>query len=857
MWYGSRRFVAVAFAGALLGFGAIAFAAPAIVLFLLSLVSLLPSLMTARRAAPEKCRPYATPVAGLYPGTRWDWILAGFRPLWAGALAAVRAIRSIRLDRLSWPSGVVHLLICLTIVAATLVAAGFVHVHFDRTNLPDIEPFTRFEFPSIGHVYDANGQPLIELAREYRRIAKYEDIPPIVRDAILAAEDKNFFSHSGVDYSRFPRMLGKVRIGALLARPLRLGRPEEGNRPAIFPQGGSTITQQLVRGHFLQNLTVFQTLTASENNKQLRHGALLPRALSYLIGGRNANMFVRKLEEIRLSFWIEKEMQARFGSKRRAKEEILARYASLIYMGNGQYGFATAAEYYFGRPLATFTSEDADKAALLAGISKSPRDYAPSAKDSGRVLRRRNQTLALMAANGFISVEREANAQQHPIPAVPPSKGKRLRVAAVVDSVLEELKGLGANLSINDLLQGRIQVYSTVDSRVQQIVNEALEHGLELYEKRHPRARGLVQGSVVVLKNRDASILAETGGRQFYADRSASYSDYNRVTQSLRQPGSAMKPIVYLAAFRRGILNLESMVPDEPIGVPDGTKTKWISNYDGRFKGMIPLRQALAESRNAVAIWITQQIGMASILRTSQILGVQTALQPYATTALGASEVNLLELANAYRAIASGILAQPYVIRKIVRNAGSVAVGNEPNGAPVSIDDSALSLIQEGLRSVVRLPSGTAHALDSRAFPVAVMGKTGTTNDFRDALFVGSTYGPEGITIAVRIGFDDNRSLGAKETGGRVALPVFREIMLKVYRQKLTGLVPKFPARMEQSINAYLEDAPDGAEMPLLSLSVTGPFSHDQSLDTLGQAPSKPRALAPGQGAEGNRGSSQ
>jgi penicillin-binding protein 1A len=267
------------------------------------------------------------------------------------------------------------------------------------------------------------------------------------------------------------------------------------------------------------------------------------------------------------------------------------------------------------------------------------------------------------------------------------------------------------------------------------------------------------------------------------------------------------------------------MVPDEPISVLDGKKTKWISNYDGQFKGMIPLRQALAESRNAVAIWITQQIGIASILRTSQILGVQTTLQPHAATALGASEVNLLELANAYRTIASGILAQPYVIRKIVRDSGQVAVGNENGGSPVSIDDSALSLIQEGLRGVVRLPSGTAHSLDSSSFPVAVMGKTGTTNDFRDALFVGSTYGPKGITIAVRIGFDDNRSLGPRETGGRVALPVFKEIMLKAYREKLIGLVPKFPARMEQSINAYLEgDSPEGEDLLRLGISATRAF---------------------------------
>jgi len=267
-----------------------------------------------------------------------------------------------------------------------------------------------------------------------------------------------------------------------------------------------------------------------------------------------------------------------------------------------------------------------------------------------------------------------------------------------------------------------------------------------------------------------------------------------------------MKPMVYLAAFHQRDFNLETMVPDEPIGVPDKDKqsTKWISNYDQQFRGMIPLREALAESRNAVAIWLTDQIGIGSLLGTSRSLGVKTRLQPYITTALGASEVNLLELANAYRTMASGILAEPHVIRKVLRDSGEVAISNATRRSPVDVNNSALALIQEGLRGVVRIPTGTAHALDSSVFPIAVMGKTGTTNEFRDALFVGSTYGPEGITVAVRLGFDDNRSLGPKETGGRLALPVFKDLMLRVYREKLLGPVPTFPVQIEQNINDYL-----------------------------------------------------
>jgi membrane peptidoglycan carboxypeptidase len=336
----------------------------------------------------------------------------------------------------------------------------------------------------------------------------------------------------------------------------------------------------------------------------------------------------------------------------------------------------------------------------------------------------------------------------------------------------------------------------------------------------------VIQGSVIVLRNRDASVLAETGGRQVYRGRANVYTDFNRVRRALRQPGSTMKPIVYLAAFQHGAFSLDTLVPDAPISVPTGRANgrKWIANYDGRFTGLIPVRQALAESRNAVATWIAARIGIDAVIRTSRRLGVQTPLRRYASTALGASELNLLELAAAYRTIASGIVAEPHVIRTIVR-AGDAIPWEIPSGVPVAIDSGTLALIQEGLRGVVRIPTGTAHSLDSRAFPIAVMGKTGTTNEFRDALFVGSTYGLDGVTVAVRIGFDDNRSLGPRETGGRLALPVFREVMLRLYQDELTGPAPSFPRQMERRITQYLRREPPASivdGLPVESVSGAG-----------------------------------
>jgi penicillin-binding protein 1A len=733
-----------------------------------------------------------------------------------GLFRACKATWSNRkVRRLFW---VANVFAALPVVFALLT---LLYINFSRANAPDLDAFIRFEPPTIGHVYDANGQVLIELARERRQVIQYKDIPEVVRQAVLSAEDENFFSHSGVDYSVFLRVLAKTNIHAMFTHPQKSNGANSRERALVFPQGGSTITQQLVRGYFLEKLT------STENANIAQHHGFVPRFLACFIGVPSTNKLLRKVEEMRLSLLIEREMQKRYGSKQKAKEELFARYASFIYLGNGRYGFAAASLFYFGKPIETFTAEDADKAALLAGITKSPGEYAPTAGDLQKPLRRRNQILVLMSENHFLSAAMARRFQQIPI-RLAVHVIEPMGAPAVTENVLEELKALGLHLGpsarpvigTGELLEGHIQVYSTVDDRIQLIANAALANGLNLYEKRHPRSAGLIQGSVVVLRNSDSAILAESGGRDVFKGLNARYSDYNRVTQSLRQPGSTMKPIVYLAAFRQGALDLDTLVPDEPISlvVARNRPLKWVSNFDGAFKGMIPVRQALAESRNAVAIWIAKEIGMESVLKTAHDLGIRTALEPYVTTALGASDVSLLELANAYRAMASGILADPHVIDRIERQGGEVVYSYQQPCCELNAAEFRLSLIQEGLRGVVRIPSGTAHALDSRAFPIPVMGKTGTTNDYRDALFVGSTYGLHGITVAIRIGFDDNRTLGRQETGGRAALPVFREMMLKIYQEKLVGPAPPFPTDMEKSIDAYLSgELPGKEQTPLLN----------------------------------------
>jgi penicillin-binding protein 1A len=684
--------------------------------------------------------------------------------------------------------GVVLAAAVLALLLFLIPMVWLVHyMYFDRSGLPDLQRFIRFEIPTIGAVYDAQGTVLVELAREYRRVVSYDEVPPVLRDAILAAEDRNFFTHSGVEYRALPRVAYKT-----MAHSVAAWWNGDGFR-LRFRHGGSTLTQQLVRGYFLRDRS------SREGGAALFRANMSSRLLSAVLGVPATNKLLRKLEEMRLSIWLEQEMRQRFGSQEQAKREIFARAANFNYLGNGRYGFAAASEYYFGRHLSSYTLEDAGQAALLAGITKSPRDYAPVPGDP-RPLRRRNEILGLMARNGYISTSVAKRSQAEPV-LIATDNTMQTQAPAAINTVFAELTEHG--FAIEDLFQGRISVHSTVDQRVQTIVNEALENGLALYERRYPAAKGVIQGSVVVLRNADAAILAEAGGRQVYKSRRARYVDLNRATGSLRQSGSAWKPLVYLAAFRQN-LNLETTVPDEPISVPTGADrpVKWIANYDNQFKGPMPIRQALAESRNAVAVWITREIGLDNMLTTSREMGIRTPLQPYITTALGASEVRLLELAGAYRAMASGLLAEPHIIDRVTDVSGSALY--EMSGTAVAIGSTYLSLIQEGLRGVIRLPAGTAHALDSRDFPIPVMGKTGTTSDFRDALFVGSTYGPQGITVAVRVGFDDNRALGEKETGGRTALPIFREIMLRVYERKLAGPVPQFPREIEDGIDQYL-----------------------------------------------------
>jgi membrane peptidoglycan carboxypeptidase len=269
--------------------------------------------------------------------------------------------------------------LALTLGSALLAVAGLgQYVFLDPRGLPDLDAFLQGGPPTVGIVEDARGEVMAELAREFRRPLADHELPPVMRDALLAAEDKNFFEHRGVDLAAWPRVVSKAFAASHAGRRIR------------FPQGGSTLTQQLVRVAFLSEWR------ARENDERLVRDSVPSRLLAMALGAPAVNKIGRKLEEVRLALWLEDALAERLGSRRLAKEEILRRYAMYVYLGPGRYGFAAAAEHYLGRPLASLGPGDADLAAVLAGIPKSPSAYAPAPENSSRVLRRRNQILALM-----------------------------------------------------------------------------------------------------------------------------------------------------------------------------------------------------------------------------------------------------------------------------------------------------------------------------------------------------------------------------------------------------------------------------------------------------------------------------
>jgi penicillin-binding protein 1A len=487
-------------------------------------------------------------------------------------------------------------------------------------------------------------------------------------------------------------------------------------------QGGSTITQQVAK-------------------------------LMYLTPERK---YIRKFKEAILSYRIDRYL---------TKDEILNLYLNQIYLGHGAYGIEAASLGYFGKSAKELTLPEA---AMLAGLPKAPTTYSPF-QYLDRAKQRQIYVLTRMKEEGFISAEQMTQAIEAPV-KLRPVKPKDKVAAYFVEHVRRYVQ---EKYGSDVLYREGLAIYTTINLSAQKAAREALLKGLSEMEERDKYKKGLIQGALYCMDIKTGAIRALVGGRDF------NKSEFNRAIQSRRQPGSAFKPLIYTAAFDKG-MNPSTQVVDSPLALEDPSQEDGFwrpKNFDGKFLGPITIRTALVQSRNVVTVKILQDIGIDYAISYIINMGIESPLSRNLSVALGSSGVTLQELVRAYGVLGNGgKKVQPFFIRKIVDRTGNVFEETRVEAEQV-IDPRIAFMTTYVMQDVVE--SGTGRRVKSIGRPVA--GKTGTTNDTRDAWFVGFT--PSLIT-GVWIGFDQEKNMGRQEVGGRAAAPVWLYFMEKVLQDK-------------------------------------------------------------------------
>jgi penicillin-binding protein 1A len=593
-------------------------------------------------------------------------------------------------------AGSILIVFILGLLIIMLVGSSFLYYVVLR-DLPSIAALKDYR-PSIStRVYADNNELIDEFYLENRKLIKFSDIPPVVIDAFLSAEDARFFEHRGFDMQSISRAF---------LRNLKAGR---------IVQGGSTITQQVAKALYLSP----------------------------------EKSYIRKIKEAVLAYKIDRSL---------SKKEILNLYLNHIYLGHGAYGIEAASQVYFGKSTRYL---NLCEASLLAGLPKAPSNYDPYTNYE-RSRQRQEYVLTRMVEDGHIA-ENEKNRVLR-MPLLLRSIRPQDKVAAYfIENIRRYIQGkYGSDV----LYKEGLEVYTTLDIRTQQAARDAVERGLQELENRQRYSRNVVQGALLCMDARTGAIRAMVGGRDF------SKSEFNRATQSRRQPGSAFKPIIYTAAFDRG-MTPETQIVDSPLAFEDGTSQVWKpQNFDGQFLGPISLRSALVQSRNIVTIKLLQEIGVNYAIAYAANMGISSPLAPNLSLALGSSAVTLQELVRAYAVLANGgKVVEPFMIKKIVDRTGHVFEEHVIK-AEQAIDPRIAYLTTHIMQDVVE--SGTGQRVKSIGRPVA--GKTGTTNDMRDAWFIGFT---PSLVTGVWVGFDQERSLGSQEVGGRAAAPIWLYCMEK------------------------------------------------------------------------------
>ena len=482
-------------------------------------------------------------------------------------------------------------------------------------------------------------------------------------------------------------------------------------------------------------------------------GSTLTQQLSKVLFLTPEKTLIRKVREAILAINIE---------RRYSKDEILSLYLNQIYLGEGAYGVEAAARTYFGKHASELTLPEC---ALIAALPRSPSRYSPLTHPELAV-RRMNIVLRRLLSEGYISQGEhdEALLTGFSVSPAPSPEDPAPWFTEVIKGELEEK--IGANL----LYRGGITIESTLNLELQKHANRAVAEGLSQYDSRQPPKSDapLAQGAFLAIDPGSGEVKAMVGGRDF------ELSPYNRAVQARRQPGSAFKPILYAAALASG-LPPTRIVNDEPFEVEQRGSPPYIPvNYSGKYSGPVTMRTALERSYNAASVDLLLQLGYQPVLDMASRLGIQSEMKPYPTLALGVFDVSLQEMVAAYGAFANrGILVRPTVIRRVLDRQGQVIY--EPSlELSDALSPQSAYLITSLLEGVVL--RGTGRRANSLSRPLA--GKTGTTNSYKDAWFVG--FSPD-LAAGAWVGYDTPATLGYGEAGSRAALPIWMRFMEKAY----------------------------------------------------------------------------
>jgi len=712
------------------------------------------------------------------------------------------------------------------ILCAVALGAGCGLLFVYASDLPEIRALETYRPDVVTEVYADDGQLAGSFALQRRILMTYEQCPKILYNAVTAIEDQHFEEHWGID---FPRMASAAFHNLVKRR---------------ITGGASTITMQLAGNLFLD---------------------------------RSDRSFRRKMQEILLALQIE---------RRYTKPQIFTMYANQVYLAHGNYGFAAATQFYFGKLV---TDLKVQEAALLAGMVNGPK-FSPLTNPE-LALNRRNLVLHRMEEEGKITPAEEASARKSPL-------GLHIQYPRndLAPYFFEEIrKYLESTYGTEAVHERGLRVYTTLNISLQRIANQSLRDGLHSYERRHgwrgnlPNVlrdnlgkletyedddwrhaiekgsyvtglvlsvsdkdavvkigpyRGILsagafawtgrkkpsdllkagdlaqlsiqelrdntvrvqleqqpgpQGALLAIDNPTGEIKAMIGGYSFED------SKFNRATQAVRQVGSSFKIYVYADALERGSTPFDTIV-DLPFTAISGGQPYSPHNYDEKFEGTITLRRALAGSRNVPAVKLAEKVGIHTVVDMTRRFGITTPLPPYLPLALGAADMKLLEHVSAFTVFPNdGIRIDPHMIRRVTSYDGALLEEAHPEVHDVLSPDVARTMTAM-LEEVIRF--GTGIAAKPLGRPAA--GKTGTTQDYTDAWFVG--YTPQ-LTAGVWVGFDDKQiSLGKKETGARAALPIWLEFMQGAVAGKPVMDFPNVVPLEQQAGEHHISvDTPDTA----------------------------------------------